>query len=87
MKITVTQEHINKGKRQSRCFCPIALAIKDVLGQNCDPRVGDMCIFIGKDPKQYYVTPWQAKAFISIFDSGGIPNPIEFELEPFVRIA
>jgi len=87
MKITVTQEHIAQGKRQSRCACPIALAIKDTCGQDCDPRVSDMYIYIAKDTERYYVTPWQAKAFISIFDSGGIPNPIELELEPFARFA
>lgn len=85
MKIKVTEEHINNGKRKSRGCCPIALALKDQFGDDCDPRVNDLYIFIGSHPEPYYQAEWFVSAFIKRFDDGEWCPPIEFDLMPLIR--
>jgi hypothetical protein len=85
MIIKVTEEHVKNGRRKSRGYCPIALALKDEFGTDCDPRVGDWYIFIGTHKEPYYTFNWIAKSFVDRFDAGGWCPPIEFELTPMVR--
>ena len=84
MKIKVTQEHIDNGWRCSRGWCPIALALRDVFGRDCDPRVSGVHIALG--PGTSYRTPPEAMYFISDYDDGRTVQPFEFELEPAPKI-
>lgn len=83
MKITVTQEHINRGIVKSAYQCPIAQALQAKKKRSV--IVGpDQFSFLGNDPLQpwvnviHYTLPKVAQKFISAFDSGIPVQPIEF---------
>ena len=83
MKIQVTQAHIDKGKRKSRCLCPIALALKDKFGYNCDPRVDTVHMALGTST--FYKSTPETVCFIDRFDGGAPVTPFDFELEPLMK--
>lgn len=81
MKLTVTQKHINKGKREKECFCPIAQALKEQLDipQDADfhsseyVEVGDEYAFVyvnGRETRKYKL-PKKASKFVVNFDDLG----------------
>lgn len=83
--ISVEQRHINAGHRDSCYFCPISLAIKEIIG---DP---DEIIFVGEtDYHRGYCgdksnpirkLPKEARAFIRAFDAGRSVKPFSFVLD------
>ncbi|AXH46555.1 hypothetical protein SEA_ROBINSPARKLES_110 [Gordonia phage RobinSparkles] len=80
MKVTVTQEHIDKGKPWEICNCPIALALKEKGFANVE--VSTLAISVGKNNQallNHYSVPSIAKQFIKAFDDGQTVEPFEFE--------
>lgn len=82
MKIIVTQEHIERGHVQCGDTCPIALALKEIVGHE-DLWVGNMWIRIGD---KYYDPPEEADEFITRFDGEMPVEPFEFELSGAVEM-
>lgn len=77
MKITVTQEDIEKGKRGCR-NCPIALATNRTT--LLDAAVYPHCI-ISVDMGTVWVLPKKAQQFIQRFDDGKPVHPFTFDIE------
>lgn len=81
--INVTQEDIERGKRESACECPIALALERAF--NAKSWVDDEGFFFQRCPKEKlspdYPIPQSAIAFIAAFDAGEKVEPFEFEVE------
>lgn len=79
MKISVTQDDIDKGQRGSACSCPIALATRRAfpwLAISVSPGFGHGWLFIGN---KTYRLPGDALTFILEFDSRSVPvAPFEF---------
>jgi hypothetical protein len=76
MKIVVTQEHIDKGKIDHRCLCPIALAFSDA-------GLGDVTVSLNNAYTRttLWILPLEARLFVEEFDSGVEVKPFSFELE------
>lgn len=83
MKIEVKQEHIEKGKRQDACHCPVALAIKDTV------KVKFVYVHLFEINLK---KKWARKAveitlskkvekFVKKFDDGKKVKPFSFELK------
>lgn len=77
MRIQVTAEHINIGKRLDCFYCPVAIAIREALNNSIYIHATEHIIVIG-DIK--YQTPTSVFDFITYFDKGIILQPFEFEL-------
>jgi hypothetical protein len=78
MKITVTQEHIDKGLQKLLDACPIALALRDATGHvYCVDGEG-----IYQWGELGILLPPKAKRFIKAFDNDGPAaiKPFEFEI-------
>lgn len=86
MKITVTQEHIDKGKRKDHKCCPIALALKEAGLRNPSVVPGwatyqDFDWGGKRRTTQHRRLPTVAINFVVKFDKGwGICLPFEFQL-------
>ncbi len=88
MRIEVTQDDINKGKRSRNRECPIALAIQRCIGKDYSVGSNFICTAANNpnadcDPTNHYALPLAARRFIHDFDSiiHGLPdNPI---IKPF----
>ncbi len=76
MKITVTQEHIEKGDKCSDWSCPIALAINDI-DKFWNVSVGDNEIVLNETS---YTAPPTVTSFVQRFDGGLTVAPFEFVL-------
>ncbi len=77
MLINVTQKNIEEGEKQSFTSCPIALAIKEQLGDRKDVHVDeDICAINGKE---YYLTI-AARKFVNSFDEGKVVKPFSFNV-------
>ena len=81
MRIEVTKEHIEDGEKDSKFYCPIALAMKDAGYDR--PCVGalDVSWFIGKGDWNCAGLPTDAAQFVEDFDDGLNVEPFEFDLE------
>lgn len=81
LTIRVTQEHIDKGHRNSCGKCPVALAMKDAgLG---DPQVG-VHGFQYLHSDGFWTTgilPEYVRDFIRHFDGAYSVSPFEFDVE------
>ena len=85
MKISVTAEHIDKGKRGDPCSCPFALAIKEVVGDaEVYIRIAYNCFATFVDVQ---INNWDyrvANRFIARdlkqYDNTGKLNPFEIEI-------
>ena len=81
MRVKVTQKHIDSAEHGKPCFCPIALAIKDlkkyeeVEVYSDNARVAKKA---GGDLK-FVPLPPEAQTFIMEFDEGNPVEPFEFE--------
>ena len=84
MKIYVTQEHINRGKKKSCNKCPVALAILDAFpdARSVD---ADTDTLSWSDNRSYYrgnkefaITPRSVYRFICRFDAGKEVKPFAF---------
>ena len=81
MKITVTQEDIDKGERQNGCRCPIARAIAREGGGG--PTVSTRQAILDIDSVVHIAElPQPARDFIAAFDNDGEVQPFTFEIEP-----
>ena len=84
MKITVTQENIDKGVRGEIGYCPIALAIK-ALGYE-HVCVDDESVDARREEDDPYADaflsylPTKATSFIHAFDEGRKVAPFTFEM-------
>lgn len=83
--ITVTQEDIDKGRRESSCNCPIALAARRVF-VNDSVRVSpfDLVLYAKDDEEvRYRMLPQEAARFIEQFDHQGPTQvkPFSFTVE------
>jgi hypothetical protein len=80
MLIKVTQEDIDNGERNEPCKCPVALACR--RHGLVEPRVGYAGITDDRAPGcPIYNTPWSAREFAKLFDSGKRVYPFSFELQ------
>ena len=67
VKVSITDSHIQNGKRQNPYECPIALALWNT--GFCAPVAGRTTIYVCKGLKTYTGnTPKKAQLFIDIFD-------------------
>lgn len=78
MTITVTQEHINKGKRGANCQFPVALAVNDLMRPTELVWVGYSKVKCGG---REFKLPQDAIAFIRDFDDYRQVDPFSFELD------
>ena len=76
-EISVTAEDICRGKRRSPCGCPVALAIKRVIGMD---RVYVSRLTVDILAKTVAL-PKEVTAFIIGFDMDRSGQPFTFELE------
>ena len=77
MKVKVSKKNIRDGTVDS-ATCPIALAIRDTVGENTDIQVNDDTIQFGN---LIFVTPKKAVRFINRFDNSEKVKPFEFTLK------
>ncbi len=79
--IKVTQEHIDKGCSGSCAYCPIAIAISELVSIKYTTLVYtySFCI-LGLEPAYHGELPDKARVFIENYDYMNDVNPIEFEL-------
>lgn len=86
IRINVTQEDINHGKRVSACECPVALAAARVIGRPVTVTPKRLRIYEGPyetaSPAAYPL-PVEAAMFVNRFDHGGarMVKPFTFDLE------
>ncbi|ANA87336.1 hypothetical protein PBI_KAMPE_104 [Gordonia phage Kampe] len=84
MKVTVTQEHIDKGKRWEICNCPIALALKEKGFNNVEVSTFEISASKHNDLMiNHYRVPSVAKRFIKSFDDGHPVEPFTFEARKY----
>jgi hypothetical protein len=75
MKIHVTQEDIEQGKRFECDHCPVALAIKRTTGMSVSVHSDKISLASGQ-----FTTPVEVVAFIDMFDGRLAVQPFEFEI-------
>jgi hypothetical protein len=80
--ISVKQEHIDKGVRNSSCFCPIALAIKDQCKTNYCKVLGADNEFYLESKDEYIVFHlcYTGLNFAQDFDNGAIVKPVDVSM-------
>ena len=76
MRITVEQKHIDKAERGLCEFCPVALAMAEVLGGIVTVSSGHFS-FKGNR----YLLPFLAVEFVEDFDWGQPVEPFSFKIE------
>ncbi len=82
IKVEVTAEDIETGKRNDPCHCPVALAIMRTV-PGVSPDGGLFAgVFVLRWADKCMRTPDAVAEFIVQFDGGGDVHPFAFELEP-----
>jgi hypothetical protein len=76
MLINVTQEHIDKGKRGSVIFCPVARAVREVFGDGVVASGAGILI-----KGYHHHVPHIVQEFMQNFDTTKPVKPFSFELE------
>lgn len=77
MKIEVTQQDIDSGKKSDTSCCPVALA----MARAVEPlRVSVITKWASIDGR-YHSLPPEVTTFIKRFDIGGAVDPFTFELQ------
>ena len=82
--ISVTREHIAKGKRRDCERCPVALAIRDALPDLIYTRVGPINIALQRDAGEYltyFAFPPEVLDFVRDYDGRRGSKPFTFELD------
>ena len=79
MQIDVTIDDTQNGSRL-RCFCPIALAMRRVIGQTVAVN-GPSAHWYDGMLRRKVLLPTQAIAFIRRFDVGEAVEPFTFQVE------
>lgn len=77
MKVTVTQEHIDRGTRLLSTGCPVARAIAALGFTNV--TVGGLTAYAG--PAQRWALPKTARQFIEKFDGRKPVSPFTFVMK------
>jgi len=81
VRVHVYQEHIDRGYPHSATNCPVALAIRDVVGTQDVSVIPDVA-YVGTIFKgQRFDLPEEVSEFIFEFDADGDVAPFEFEME------
>ena len=78
MKIEVTQDHIDRGRKQCRTGCPVALALE---AEGICAAVGPAYISVytgDENPVDYYCTPQKVTDFVHAFDDDKLVGPFSF---------
>ena len=80
IEVRVTQDHIDQGQKRICSFCPVALAIRDILGKRRMRvvKVGGMTVTVG-DNDAWSFSP-AIQRFIARFDNGETVKPFKFYL-------
>ena len=81
MVITVTQKHIDNGRRGLMLSCPIALAIKERTGLSVVIVGRYISVYTNNIDLRQCKTSEKALGFIYDFDSGINVKPFTFECE------
>ena len=79
VKVNVTQNHIQRGRRSNSNYCPIALALKETLGLKT-VSVSDGVLFGGGYERLRVQLPLHARKFIRAFDDKKAVKPFSFTL-------
>jgi hypothetical protein len=77
MKINITQEHINNGRRADCDNCPIALALKEQFER---ATVRSFVRTWDGDKRRNFLLTSKAVSFITDFDNGRPVEPCELEI-------
>lgn len=77
MKITVTQEHIDKGDRCRASSCPLALALRETTGQ---PWIVSS-MSAGTEYGHCRPLPQEARHFVVNYDHGALVKPFAFDFD------
>lgn len=84
MRIEVTQERIDRGKRQHACVCPVALALIPHMPKGTTFYVREygleVCEHVFDANKWQVNFPREVVEFITAFDRGDPVSPFAFEL-------
>lgn len=85
LRVEVTAEDIDRGLRNSRCWCPVARAIKRALaGPDHGPLIPDAAVLVSGSQVEIYDgradLPPEAVAFIRAFDRHEPCRPFSFEI-------
>ena len=80
MKIEVKQEHIDEGVPGSRCLCPVALAITEVVGRKAYVTPWFCYFYDGENKRPTSIgLPAAVIKFALMFDDGDPVEPFTFE--------
>jgi len=81
--VKITECHIATGLRRSSSCCPVALAVKSLLKQECFVSVHSKSVGFYDTVSQPVVSvlPGQAHEFILAFDENMEVEPFSFDLE------
>ena len=82
MNITVTQEHIARGKPGNCYLCPIAIAITEWLLEHDEPPNVEVTPFAIYIEDREYSVPIQVSRIIEDYDDGTRMSPFSFTLLP-----
>ncbi len=85
MIIKVKKKHINQGYRYSAGHCPIALAIKEVIGVRKRVLVPGNSVLLAHGRE--YELPFKVRRAIDYFDLHGEMKPFQFRLDLSSSIA
>jgi hypothetical protein len=80
--ISVTAEHIAKGRPGDCRFCPVALAVEDAFpGTNCWVARDTLTLYSNGRQRLRVPHPGTVLKFIRAFDSADPVEPFTFELD------
>lgn len=82
IRIAITEEHIERGKKCNSFACPAALALRDALPEYCYHKVCVERVTVGAEEIGYFAYRLSNRLidFIRRFDDGMKVKPIEFSL-------
>jgi hypothetical protein len=88
LRVSVTYDHIDRGKRMQAGCCPVALALCELLNVPNDP---DLRVTVTQDTLGFFhftdddgvliSAPTDVRFFVADFDSNGSVSPFIFEIE------
>lgn len=81
MKIEVTQEDIERGKRCDGLICPISQAVKRATGNTVCVSQNYFFLLSRASSMDDFKLPQPAIDFIAAFDAGQPVEPFSFEVE------
>ena len=84
LTVKVEQKHIRRGRRGMATSCPIALAMLDTLGRDCNASVGELFAWWDDDLDTHRaILSKSAVRFVDLFDHKGkkAVEPTTFRLE------